>query len=108
MIVALARLALRIPHSRSLKDKRAVIRKIKDRVRARFDVSVAEVDGQDTWQRAVLGLALVGSDGRLLESRLDELVRFVEGLGQGELYHVDRETLTMGDLAIARGGRLGD
>jgi uncharacterized protein len=90
-------MSLRIPYARSLKEKRSVLRSLKDKARARLDVKLAEVDGQDTWQSAVLGFALVGSDRTNLESQLDRVVRFVEDLGVAELVGADREILYFGD-----------
>jgi hypothetical protein len=74
------RLALREAHS--LKDKRHVIKGLKDRLRNKFNVSVAEVDHQDEWQRADLGIAMVGTDTRYVNSVLSSVVdhlRFVAG-----------------------------
>ena len=62
MIVGVAVVELRVHESQSLKEKRGVVRRITGRLRHRFNVSVAEVGGQDTWQRAVIGLAMAGSD----------------------------------------------
>ena len=60
--IALLTLDIHIPHAQSLKDKRMVIRSLKDRLRSKFNVSVAETDHQDLWQRAMLSVATVGSD----------------------------------------------
>ena len=103
MIVALARLSLYIPHSHSLKEKRAVVRKVVDRVQARFKLHVAEVGGQDTWQRAVLGFALVGSDGRKVEQMADEVLRAIQSMAEGELT-VEREMVHFGDEGAGAGG----
>lgn len=108
MVVAVARLSLYIPHAHSLKEKRAVIRKIVDRTQARLKVHVAEVGAQDTWQSAQLGFAVVGSDARVLESIRDEVVRSIEGMvmGEGEVTAVDRDTLHYGagqDFSVERG-----
>ncbi len=64
MRVGILRVDLHVPGAHSLKDKRRVIRSLKDRLFARFNVSVAEVGAQDLWQRAELGIALVALDGR--------------------------------------------
>jgi uncharacterized protein YlxP (DUF503 family) len=77
MTVAIARITLVLAAARSLKDKRSVVKRLKDLVRQKFNVSIAEVDALDTWNRAVLGLTLVGSDRRFAESALDEVLRFV-------------------------------
>jgi hypothetical protein len=92
MTVGLARITLFVPESHSLKEKRMVLRRVKDRVRSKFNVAVAEVDEQDLWQRAVLGVALVGNERRFVESALDEVVRFVRGLAEST--NVEREVLS--------------
>ena len=66
------RLALREAYS--LKDKRRVVRSIKDTLRQQFNVSIAEVDEQDTHQLAVLGIAMAGSDTRYVEGALSKLI----------------------------------
>ena len=71
IIVGLCTIELFIPDSQSLKDKRQVLLSVKDRLRQKFNVSVAEVDGQDLWQKAVLALACVANDGRHVNQILD-------------------------------------
>ena len=68
---------LRIPMSHSLKDRRQVVRSILAVARERFHVSAAEVGGQDTWQRAVLGFAVVASDAGVAEATIDEIERYL-------------------------------
>jgi hypothetical protein len=92
MTVGIARITLFVPESHSLKEKRMVLRRVKDRVRNKFNVAIAEVDDNDVWQRGVVGLALVGNDRRFVESALDEVVRFVRDLA--ETTNVERELLT--------------
>jgi hypothetical protein len=60
--IALLTLEIHIPHAQSLKDKRMVVRRLKDRLRSRFNVAVSETNHQDLWQRATLSIATVGSD----------------------------------------------
>lgn len=69
---------LHVPESRSLKVKRAAIRPIVDGLRHRFKVSVAEVDHQDQWQRASIGVAVVASSDGQLREILDSVERFVD------------------------------
>ncbi len=75
MTIGIARLALFIGASHSLKEKRMVLRRVKDLVRQKFNVSIAEVAENDVWQRAVLGIAVVGNDRRYVEGALDEVHR---------------------------------
>ncbi|MDQ2899123.1 MAG: DUF503 domain-containing protein [Acidobacteriota bacterium] len=63
MTVGLLTLELRLDHSRSLKDKRQVVKSLKDRLRGKFNVAVSEVDAQELWQRAVLAAVTVSGDG---------------------------------------------
>jgi uncharacterized protein YlxP (DUF503 family) len=78
MFVGVLRLTFHIPHARSLKEKRSVVRKFRDRVRARFDVSIAEVDAQDLHQRAVFGVAVVSSEAAVCDSVLEKVARAAE------------------------------
>jgi uncharacterized protein YlxP (DUF503 family) len=78
MFFALCRCELFIPEGRSLKARRSVIGGLKERLRARFHASVAEVDGQDLHQRGTLGIALVGLRPSALEAGLAAMRRLVE------------------------------
>jgi uncharacterized protein YlxP (DUF503 family) len=89
MQAAAVRFELFIPESRSLKTKRAAIRPIVDGLRHRLHVSVAEVDHQDTWQRAAIAVAVVAeSDGHLREV-LASVERLVANAPAVELLDVD-------------------
>jgi uncharacterized protein YlxP (DUF503 family) len=85
MVVGAARVELHVHGSQSLKEKRGVVRSITQRVRNRFNVSVAEVGGQDTWQRAVLGLAVAANEAPQARRRLEEAIEFIEGLHLAEV-----------------------
>jgi uncharacterized protein YlxP (DUF503 family) len=71
--------------SHSLKDKRRVVASFKEQVRNRFNVSIAEIEDQDLWQRAVFGVAAVGGDGRFLNAELDKIVDFLRAFRNIEL-----------------------
>ena len=85
MVVGIVKLELRIPYSRSLKAKRSVVKKVLERTRARFNVTVAEVDKQDVYARAVIGCAIVGSDQRYVNGAVDRILDFIEGLAVAEV-----------------------
>lgn len=78
MRVASLAIDFRIPGSDSLKTKRMVVRSLKDRIRDRFPVAVAEVGHQDLHARGLLGVAAVGADGHVVHQALDDIVRLVE------------------------------
>jgi len=77
MFVLALEVDLRIGHARSLKDKRQVVRHLLEGARSRFAVSSAEVGEQDTWQRAVLGFAVVASTARQAEDVIGSVEDFV-------------------------------
>jgi hypothetical protein len=81
----------------SLKAKRQGLRRIIDRVRAKFNVAVAEVSGQETWQRAGLGFAVVGNDARHVQSMLDKVIGFVEQLYVAPILDRQSELIHYGD-----------
>ncbi len=81
MIIAALSLSLLIPEVSSLKGKRKVILALKDRIKARFNVSIAEVGALDLWQRARLGVVAVANDERMLNSKMDKLLNYIESTG---------------------------
>jgi uncharacterized protein YlxP (DUF503 family) len=97
MFVGVLRLTFHIPHSRSLKDKRRVVLKIRDRLRARFNVSIAEVGAQDLLQRAVFGVTVVSSDAAVCDSVLGQVARAAELAGDAVLTDRATEVATFGD-----------
>lgn len=72
------RFRLRIPESGSLKDKRQVVRSVAQRLRNKFQVAVAEVDDNDAWQIATIGVACVANTARRCNEVLAEIIAFVE------------------------------
>jgi uncharacterized protein YlxP (DUF503 family) len=95
MIVAAAVVELHVHGSQSLKHKRGVVRSIVQRVRNRFNVSVAEIGGQGTWQVAVLGIVMTGSDRQQVRSQLQRALVFLEELHLAEVTGSDFELLEM-------------
>ena len=90
MHVAVVRFQLHIPHSRSLKDKRAAVKPVIEGIRNRFSLSVAEVGYQDKWQRSLVGLAVVaGTQGHAAEV-VDSVERWVWSRPDVEVSAFDR------------------
>lgn len=81
MHVGLCLVRLRLPENSSLKEKRALLRPLMERVRRRFNVAVAEVDNLDDWHEAALGLVCVSNDVRHANSVLSQVVAFIEDNG---------------------------
>jgi uncharacterized protein YlxP (DUF503 family) len=74
MPVGLLTLDLYIQHAQSLKDKRQVLRSLKDRLRAKFNVAVAELEHHDTWQRSVVGVVTLSNEERHVEESLQQVL----------------------------------
>jgi uncharacterized protein YlxP (DUF503 family) len=91
MIIIAAMITLVIPENASLKGKRRVIKSLMDRVRHKFEAAVAEVGDNDLWQKARIGVALVGNDSHMLEARLQEIMKFVENQHLAEIINTQVE-----------------
>ena len=78
MVVGVGTVDLFIPASRSLKEKRYVIKSVKDRIKNKFNVSVAEVDHQDKWQRATLGIAQVSENQQYIEETFQKVFSLID------------------------------
>ena len=80
MPIGLLTLEIYIPDARSLKDKRQVLRSLKDRLRRQFNIAIAELDHQETWQRALVGVVSISADTRHLEASLEKVANESERL----------------------------
>jgi uncharacterized protein YlxP (DUF503 family) len=74
MAVGLLTLELHLAEAQSLKDKRQVIRSLKERLRAHFNVAVAELDFEDTWQRSVVGVVTLSNEEQHVEESLQKVL----------------------------------
>jgi len=77
MIVGVLQLQVSVFDAMTLKDKRRVLKSLKDRIRNKFNVSIAEVDYQEQIRTSLLGVSMVANDRRFLDSALTEVVNFV-------------------------------
>ena len=85
MVVGVLRLELLLPENHSLKGKRSVLRTIKARVQNTFNVSIAECEEHDHWQRSILGVSQVGADQPHVDAWLRQVVQFIDRLQLAEL-----------------------
>jgi len=95
MVIGVCKLDLRIPENHSLKGKRHVLRKLMDRVSARFNVAISEVGDNDLWQRAQMGFCTVGNDRRHINSSLDKVIYFIEQMNLVEMERTEIEIITL-------------
>ena len=95
MNVGVAKITLRLAGSFSLKDKRRVVNSVRERVRSKFNVAVAEVDQNDAWQTAVIGITCVSNNVRHADQTLDNVLSFIESdRPDAEVIDCEMETLT--------------
>ena len=93
MVVGILRLEVYLSDSGSLKDKRSVLKSLKDQLRNRFNVAVAEVEANDLWQRATLGVASIGSDHGYVNGCLSQVVEWMREQRAADLINVEQEML---------------
>lgn len=90
MVFSLGRISLYLSEKpRSLKEKRRVVKSLKDRIRARFNISISEVDNQDLWQRSTLGIALVCSNRKQAQTISDKIIEFIREAKKVEIIDHD-------------------
>jgi len=93
MHVLMIRLDLQIPYSHSLKQKRSQVKSLKDRLSSRFNASVAEIDAQDNWQHAVIGICMLSSDKPYLDKQYSLIETLVLEYTELELVNMTRQWL---------------
>jgi uncharacterized protein YlxP (DUF503 family) len=91
MIVGTLRITAYLRGVHSLKEKRRIVRSIKDRVHARFNVSIAESDHQDVWQTAEFGVATVSNESAVVHGVLDKVQAIIQTTDGLEITDADRE-----------------
>ncbi|MBW2182387.1 MAG: DUF503 domain-containing protein [Deltaproteobacteria bacterium] len=93
MVIGVCHLDLLIRENNSLKGKRRILKKIIERVKNKFNVSIAEVGNHDLWQSSQVGFCVVGNDKRFINSSLDKIIRFIEDLNSAEIVKSEIELL---------------
>ena len=93
MFVAILKLDLHIPASNSLKHKRMILNSFKGKIRNRFNVSIAEIDGLDKWQKAVIAICQVGPDKLYIQQAMDKVLKFAESFNGADILHNETEIL---------------
>jgi uncharacterized protein YlxP (DUF503 family) len=91
MLIGVCTIEMHIPESGSLKTKRHTLKSLKDRIRNKFNVSVAEIDHNDLWQKASLAVAAVSNDKTYLNQTLDHVLDMVRSVPEVSLldYHIE-------------------
>jgi hypothetical protein len=94
MVIGTGVIRLRIHDCRSLKGKRKIVKSVIQRIRNNFNASVAEVGANDIYQRAEIGIAMVGNDSQVINSKLDKVFNMVEDLGLAEVMDNEYDIIT--------------
>lgn len=93
MFVGIEQIELFIPESGSLKSKRFVLKSIKTKISNKFNVAIAEVDNNDKWQRATLGISTISNDKKIIDSTLNKILNFIENDDRVQLLDYSIEIL---------------
>ena len=93
MVVGVVQFRLFMPHNHSLKEKRKILNRLKDRVLSEQQIFVSEVGDPELWQSAALGFAVVGNDQRVLESLITRTMNFIVSMHLGEVSPEERDYL---------------
>ena len=96
MIIGCCYIKFYLHESRSLKEKRRVVRAIKDRLKNNFNVSVAEVGDQDNWQSLHIGISAVGSDRRYMDGLMTKVVDAIDRMNLSDITNCKTETMSLG------------
>jgi uncharacterized protein YlxP (DUF503 family) len=92
-----------VPESHSLKERRMVLRKIKDRVQQKFNCAIAEVGDPDLWQSAELGFCVVSNDRGFSQSMVQKILQFIEDLAVCKITDDEQDFVVYGDELISSG-----
>ena len=92
-IIGIAEVNLRIPWAHSLKDKRSTVKRIVERLKNGFNMSVSETDNQDKWQIATITMVTVGTSRRVVDARIGKAINLIERLYPGETINYHKEIL---------------
>lgn len=91
MVVGTLKIEFRLYDNHSLKGKRKVVKSIVDKVKSRFNVSIAEVGSNDMWQKIELGISTVGNDRRHIDSSLNRALGYIESLYLAQIVNTQME-----------------
>ena len=95
MVVGTLQVSFFLNENRSLKGKRKVVRSMVDRVKAKFNVSIAEVGSNDKWQKIELGISAVGNDVRHIDASLNNVLSYLESMCLAEVIDTNMEIVTI-------------
>ncbi len=93
MIIGYIRLELDILEAFSLKDKRRVLKSLKERIKNKFNVSISEIDYKDIWNRSLIAVATVSDDSSYVDKQLSEVINFIENIHTVSIMSIKQEII---------------
>ena len=93
MVVGVLQVEVHVPSAQSLKDKRSVVKSLKDQLRGHFNIAVAELDANETWQRATIGVSTLGETRTHVQGLLRQVTEWIRATRLVELIQVEEEYL---------------
>lgn len=93
MVIGVCKVVLSIDSAFSLKEKRHIVKSLIERLKTRFNASIAEVDLNDKWKRAVIGISCVSNETRHADSMMASIVNFIENDGRAVLFDYSTEII---------------
>jgi len=97
MVVGVSRIDIFLPDNQSLKDKRQAVKKIVEKTKATFNISIMEVDQTNLWQRARIGFSIVGVKQEHVHASIDHIVEYIESLYIGTIIDTKTEIIVIGN-----------
>jgi uncharacterized protein YlxP (DUF503 family) len=97
MVVGVSRLDIFLPDNHSLKEKRQAIRRIVERTRGKFNISIMEVEPSNLWQKATIGFAVIGVNQNHVNASIDNVSKYVEEMYIGKIIGSKTEIMVIGD-----------
>ncbi len=104
MVVGVCRITLSLPGSQSLKDKRSVLKRIKDRVHNKYNCAIAEVGLGDEWQDAEIAFCVVSNEHGFTQSMVQKILSFIEDLALAKIVDDEQDYVSYGDELDSSGG----
>src|SRR5208283_3773035 len=97
MVVGISRIEIFLPENHSLKEKRHAMRRIVERTKGRFNISIMEIDQTNLWQKATIGFAVIGVKQDHVNSTIENVSRYIESMYIGKVIGSKTEIMVIGD-----------
>ncbi len=98
MFVGICKISYHFPYTETIKEKRQKIASMKDILRKRFNISIAEIEFQNFWQKTVIGISIVNSNKKLIDKVLSKVIEKIENIGFGYITDYKVEFINIGEM----------